>query len=497
MREDKNYNWHPIEEFKTDPSLLEVQELKSLLEVWFEQKGELEKTDALTEFNERLNREWAIETGLLERIYAFDRGITQLLLREGIDASLIPHGKSDKNPEEVVAIINDQKDTIEGLFSFVKGDRILSTSYIKELHAQLTRNQRTTTAIDQFGKTVEVGLISGDYKKRLNNPSRANGSIHEYCPPEQVASEMDQLIEMHQKHENDNVSPEVEAAWLHHRFTQIHPFQDGNGRVARVLTSLVFIKNGWFPLVIRDIQDERQRYIEALETADNGDLEPLINVLASAQKKAFVQALGISSQIKRMHRFDQVFDAVGYKLSKKRELLWKEWENVKDTGKEIQEYTYKRFDEVAKEIGKLFREQGELLFANPNFFVDSSFDGDERDFWFKRQIVAIANKFGYYANMREYKAWTRLVLKTDTQSEILVSFHATGYEFRGIAAVSACFFNREETEENERQIGDVVQLSDDMFQINYKEETKNALKRYKPWLEDILLRGLETWRRGL
>ena len=33
---------------------------------------------------------------------------------------------------------------------------------------------------------------------------------------------------------------EIEATWLHHRFTQIHPFQDGNGRVARALASLVF-----------------------------------------------------------------------------------------------------------------------------------------------------------------------------------------------------------------------------------------------------------------
>ncbi len=465
MPKDENYNWHPIEDFETDPHSLEVQELKPLLEIWLEQKGELETTGALAEFNERLNREWAIETGLLERIYSFDRGITLVLLEKGIHASLIPHSKSDKDPEEVAAIINDQKDTIEGLFSFVKGDRDLSTSYIKELHAQLTRNQRTTTAIDQFGKTVEVELISGDYKKRPNNPSRADGYIHKYCPPEQVSSEMDRLVELHLSH--DDVSPEVEAAWLHHRFTQIHPFQDGNGRVARALASLVFIKNRWFPLVIRDIQEERQRYIEALEDADNGDLRPLINVFAFAQKKAIVQALGISSQIKRMHRVDQEIDAVRDKLSKKRELLWKEWKKAKETAKTLQDYAKERFDEVAKEISGVVREQSGELFANPKFFADSSFDGDERDFWFKREIVTTANKLGYYANTREYRAWTRLVLKTDSQSEILVSFHATGYEFRGIVAVSACFFNREETEKDERQIGDVVPLSDDMFQINY------------------------------
>ena len=44
----------------------------------------------------------------------------------------------------------------------------------------------------------------------------------------------------------------MEAAWLHHRFVQIHPFQDGNGRIARALSTLIFVKAGWFPLVVRD-----------------------------------------------------------------------------------------------------------------------------------------------------------------------------------------------------------------------------------------------------
>ncbi len=79
---------------------------------------------------------------------------------------------------------------------------------------------------------------------------RPDGLIHEYCPPEQVTSEMDRLIELHREHQIGEIPPEVEAAWLHHRFTQIHPFQDGNGRIARCLASLVFIQAKWFPLVL-------------------------------------------------------------------------------------------------------------------------------------------------------------------------------------------------------------------------------------------------------
>ena len=79
---------------------------------------------------------------------------------------------------------------------------------------------------------------------------------------------MDRLLAMHREHGQRGVAPEVEAAWLHHRFTQIHPFQDGNGRVARALATLVMIRAGWFPLVVTDAG--RADYIEALEIADGG-----------------------------------------------------------------------------------------------------------------------------------------------------------------------------------------------------------------------------------
>ena len=101
---------------------------------------------------------------------------------------------------------------------------------------------------------------------------------------------MDRLIEYHRGHES--VAPEVEAAWLHHRFTQIHPFQDGNGRIARALATLVFVKAGWFPLVVRN--EGRARYLDALERADAGDLSELVKLFASRQKDELLEALSIA-----------------------------------------------------------------------------------------------------------------------------------------------------------------------------------------------------------
>lgn len=69
---------------------------------------------------------------------------------------------------------------------------------------------------------------------------------------------------------------------MHHAFTQIHPFQDGNGRVARALASIDFIEAGLFPLVVR--REDRDVYIEALRSADAGDLGPLVRYFADVQQ---------------------------------------------------------------------------------------------------------------------------------------------------------------------------------------------------------------------
>lgn len=206
---DDAHRWRPIEDYEVDPAALASAELRALAAVWQEQRERIEAAGALRRFNERLGRKWAIETGLIERVYEFDRGITELLIDRGIDASLIPHG-SGPTPEVAASMIRDHEAAIEFLIQTIKDERPLSTSYVKELHALLTQTQSHAEGRDSLGQRVEIPLKHGDYKEQPNNPTRRDGQIHEYCPPEQVASEMDRLIELHRRH--GEVAPEVEAA---------------------------------------------------------------------------------------------------------------------------------------------------------------------------------------------------------------------------------------------------------------------------------------------
>src|SRR5947209_7919004 len=287
--------WEPLTDLPEDWSALTDGELKPLLQFWNDQRADLEQSGALATFSQRLAREWSIETGQIEGIYNIDRGITETLIERGIRADLIPSEPGQRPPEIIAAIIQDHLDALEGLFQFIKGDRALTKGYIHELHAGLLHHQDTTTVQDQFGKFFSAQLLKGRYKERANNPRRPDGSIHQYAPPEQVDSEMEQLLHLHSEHEHQGVPVEVEAAWLHHRFTHIHPYQDGNGRVARALASLIFMKAGWFPVVVT--RDDRARYIEALEIADEGDLKFLITFFVDLQKRALFQATQTAADI--------------------------------------------------------------------------------------------------------------------------------------------------------------------------------------------------------
>jgi Fic family protein len=486
------HKWQPIEDLPADYDAMASIELRSLSEVWLEQRESLQDSAALRRFSERLQRQWAIETGILERIYSLDRGITALLIERGIDSSLIPNEATNKDPNLVAGIIQDQESAIDWVFEVVRGERPLSTSFIKELHALMTRRQATTSGKDQFGNDVEIPLLHGEWKVLPNNPTRVNGSIHEYCPPDQVSSEMDRLIALHIEHEAKAVPPEIEAAWLHHRFAQIHPFQDGNGRVARALASLVFIKAGWFPLVVT--RDDRERYIEGLEEADSGDLTPLVSLFSALERKAFVNALGIAREVlQEEERIEQVISSIGDLFAARSEALRREWERAKEVAEKLANRAGEKFESIAT---KLEQEVAEYDPAY-RFFADSEPNSGRRRNWYRWQTIEAAHQLDYFANTGEYNAWVRLALITETHANIVLSFTAIGREYRGLVGVSLYFFRTEEVEEGQRQAVDVTVASDELFQINYKEEESSVTDRFERWLDRGMTRGLETWRRGL
>jgi len=490
-----HHAWAPITDLSDDDLARASGELPALMAVWDEARKELDERQ-VEEFNDRLNREWAIETGIIERIYTLDEGTTRLLIEQGIDASLIAHDDSNGgSPELIAGIIGDHQEAVEWLFEIVRQERPLTTSLVKQLHQLMTRKQTHADGVDMFGRARRIELRHGDYKQRPNNPTRSDGATHEYCPPEHVAAEMDRLIEMHDEHIVLEVPPDLQAAWLHHRFIQIHPFQDGNGRVARAIVSLVLLRAGWFPLVVRS--KERSSYINTLEAADAGDIGPLTELVGTIQKRACRAALSILGEVEREEaRLEQMIDAIGESFDSRDRELRAETARAKETSNHLQAIAVAKFEDVCEGLeSRIGREA-----ADRRFFVIGGLDDDpERRTWFRHQVVDTARHLDYFANLRDYHAWARLTFKTESgHSDILLSFHTVGRDFRGVIGASMCFYRRQASgdEEAARQVVELQTVSDDLFQVNYKEDLDEAERRFVPWLERALIKALDQWRRG-
>lgn len=74
------------------------------------------------------------------------------------------------------------------------------------------------------------------------------------------------------------------AAVFHHKLVSIHPFEDGNGRVCRLLTNVILISHGYPLTTVRTV--DRKKYYRSLQVADKGNLKPFVNFIARCLEQA-------------------------------------------------------------------------------------------------------------------------------------------------------------------------------------------------------------------
>jgi hypothetical protein len=140
-------SYSQIQPYPSNAKALGSSELEALAQLWKDKKANLEQSGSYQQFIRKLQREWAIETGIIERLYTWDRGVTLVLIEQGIDASIIAHhaGMNRQQAEDVKLIIEDQREIVEGLFTFVKGEQPLTEHYIRSLQQKFTEHQNTRT----------------------------------------------------------------------------------------------------------------------------------------------------------------------------------------------------------------------------------------------------------------------------------------------------------------------------------------------------------------
>lgn len=124
-----------------------------------------------------------------------------------------------------------------------------------------------------------TGVAFG-YKKL---PNFLLGRDIKTAPPEKVEDEMRELVKWY--HDNEKIHPLERAAVFHGRFEAVHPFEDGNGRVGRLLINVMLMSRGYPPLIVR--KTHRNSYLACLEAFDNGHSDKLKKFLIEKYKAAY------------------------------------------------------------------------------------------------------------------------------------------------------------------------------------------------------------------
>jgi len=180
--------------------------------------------------------------------------VTNLLLNDRV-----PTNRDEKEVHNFFAILENLGKEIEKPFSL---------SLILDFHQRLLSGVH-----EQAGNLRDEKVAVGRHAKDKNGPS----FIIKHTPPfhqkEKIEKALKELIGWEEAEKN--LPPPLKAGIFHHQFVYLHPFEDGNGRVCRLLTTLIFLKNNYLInkyFILDDYYDiDRNLYSDKLHTADQGD----------------------------------------------------------------------------------------------------------------------------------------------------------------------------------------------------------------------------------
>jgi Fic family protein len=248
----------------------EVQTLLTRIDSLQAQVDELRpiKPELLSKIFQKYRLDWNYNSNSIEG-NSLNYGETVAFIMEGLTAKGKPlkdHLDIKGHNKAIDFLMDMQKQGTELMERDIRGlhEMILVEPY--ESEAQTADGQKTT-------KTIRLGV----YKSSPNHVKTATGQIHYYASPEETPAMMQELMEWYRENRL-TLHPLVLSTLFHHRFVGIHPFDDGNGRMSRLLSNLILMQAGYPPVVVR--KDEKTQYYGVLSQADAGVTDPLLEYFA-------------------------------------------------------------------------------------------------------------------------------------------------------------------------------------------------------------------------
>ncbi len=171
----------------------------------------------------------------------------------------------------------------------------LTQNFIRQLHKVLLREDYTVYRELPGGRQTSYVIHAGQYKTRPNSVITRYGDRFEYASPEETPALMADLVGWYNEEEvKRKLNPVELAALFHYRYIRIHPFEDGNGRIARLIVNFILARHDYPMIVVRS--RGKKEYLETLHQADM-EVGPTASV-------------GVHAPLDRIRPFSKYFTAL-------------------------------------------------------------------------------------------------------------------------------------------------------------------------------------------
>jgi Fic family protein len=169
-------------------------------------------------------------------------------------------------------------EAIKYIEEVIKQERPLTENFIRELHELILKEPYEVNAITPDGKHTKKLVQVGKYKTTPNHIQTKTGEIFYFTSPEETPAKMQDLMIWYNDNQNKpETDPVLFATEFHYLFIRIHPFDDGNGRIARLLMNFILMQKGYPPAIIKT--EDKNNYYNALQQADTGQIEYFFNYI--------------------------------------------------------------------------------------------------------------------------------------------------------------------------------------------------------------------------
>ncbi len=475
--------WHPIEPLdRTVEKALghNLATLDAVHRSWQEHRTEFGRIESTYPFHQTL-RKHAIETGIIEGLYDLDRPTTDVMVIKGITRGA--DTADAEVPPGVLRMLRAHKEGLEMVFELARAGRPLTCSFIRELHALITRAQPFCFLTDPTRRYAQVMMDHGSFKRFPNRVRRADGTVLDFAPPEQVEAEIRRLIDLYEA--MTDVHPVVVAAWLHHRFAQIHPFQDGNGRVARALAALPLERAQYPPIVVD--RNRRDAYLLALDEANDGDLVPLARLFTELALRSIRRELDEST----LDSFAGMAMEEEWLLAEvvdpeELDLIDRAIETGANAGMRadrLHDHIWDWLRPACVDIDQEFAEAGQ----EARVWTDRPMHFDRRERWWRRDIIRTAKAAEHYACFKPRAWWSMLGMSVNgVDLRFVTSIHHVASPYTGVMAITSFGRIRIRGQEFSGRDGIFVETSWEPFTFSHHENIDDRLDGLYDWLDQSL-----------